>query len=255
MEALRAQLRAGGMSALPDDDVLQMMLDLENGDVAAAARAVRDAHAAERASAETMRETSTAPIDPHDDAADRGHELRQNETHHTLQHVAGSGNTRWISTLWRIVWLPFSFLTSAVLFCLRLVGFAYPLPRNGHAQPLTRLSQDPVACARRWIEQLELDTGGSVYLHTNFEAASLTRLPLPPFFVGSYTDALRCVKRDMVILAVILTSGAHSDDKLFRTRVLTDPELVRTLRSPEFVVWGGDVRNREAFQGRSLYAY
>ena len=64
MEALRAQLRAGGMSALPDDDVLQMMLDLENGDVAAAARAVRDAHAAERASAETMRETSTAPIDP-----------------------------------------------------------------------------------------------------------------------------------------------------------------------------------------------
>ena len=59
----------------------------------------------------------------------------------------------------------------------------------------------------------------------------------------------------MVILAVILTSGAHSDDKLFRTRVLTDPELVRTLRSPEFVVWGGDVRNREAFQGRSLYAY
>ena len=32
--------------------------------------------------------------------------------------------------------------------------------------------------------------------------------------------------------------------------VLTDPDLVRVLTDNQFIVWGGDIRDREAYQGK-----
>lgn len=41
-------------------------------------------------------------------------------------------------------------------------------------------------------------------------------------------------------------------DSLFVRTVLTDPDLVRVLTDNDFIVWAGDIRQRDAYQGKPL---
>jgi len=50
------------------------------------------------------------------------------------------------------------------------------------------------------------------------------------------------------VLCVVLLSSEHDDVPEFRSAVLTDITLVRTLTDNDFIVWGGDIRENEAYQ-------
>ncbi|WFD31697.1 UBX domain-containing protein 10 [Malassezia sp. CBS 17886] len=256
LEELRAALARAGRRPAQEhsDEMLQMMLDVEEGDVHAAARAIAEAHAAEerRPSVDELSATETAATEPPLPAPSA---MPQGSVSAATPLSFFSGSSIWDSQLvirvWRILSIPFSLAQAFFLLCLRVLRRANPLARRGASGrfEMTEFPQNPSASARHWIDRLERDTGGTT---TGRADSTDMRVALPPFFPGSYAEALKHVKDNIQILAVVLTSHAHSDDDEFRTRVLADPGLVETLSSPSFAVWGGDVHAREAFQVATL---
>lgn len=246
LRALRDELVHLGLdpAAHPDEDVLQMMLDVEQNHVAAAARAIVDAQTAEqRASQDTTTSSSRAV---HASPSPPIHHVGTAQPFRTLGPVNASvWDSQWLLALWRVVSFPFSVLGAVAMFVWRLI---YGSRSTSERYELSRLSQDPTVCARNWVLALERDTQGS----TSPEAISMGRVPLPPFMIGSYSEALLRVRDHIQILMVVLTSRAHSDYDAFRQQVLTDSALVRALQSPDFVVWGGDIQDREAYQVSNL---
>ncbi|PFH48584.1 hypothetical protein AMATHDRAFT_5669 [Amanita thiersii Skay4041] len=73
------------------------------------------------------------------------------------------------------------------------------------------------------------------------------RKVLPDFSLGTYEEMLRACKREAKIGCVILVSEEHDDVVEFKRSTLTDPTFVKMLYENNIVVWGGDVRDREAW--------
>ncbi|KAH9855493.1 hypothetical protein C2E23DRAFT_724045 [Lenzites betulinus] len=145
-----------------------------------------------------------------------------------------------------------------------------------------RESKDPKSVAERWVLSLEEETGaicisrsgqrrsngdgpsaasgvagpshlnarGSTWDDSN--TARDTKL-LPDFFLGSYEDFARTCQRDVKIGCVVIVSEEHDDVAEFkrsanyRRSTLTDPALVRVIQENDILVWGGDIRDREAW--------
>lgn len=141
-------------------------------------------------------------------------------------------------------------------------------PRHGHTRRGS-YSDDPAVVAERWVRELEEETGALCIskaraLEAHDVNSSLDepgpsnrviqrhatkRKTLPDFFFGGYDAALRLAQQEARVLCVILTCEEHDDVPPFRRDVLTDPELVRVLTDNNIIVWGGDVRDRDGYQG------
>lgn len=101
---------------------------------------------------------------------------------------------------------------------------------------------------------------------------------LPNFFIGSYEDFARACLKDARIGCVVLVSDEHDDVAEFKRSVfhhfgyinlaydlgmlrstLTDPELVHLMHENNFLVWGGEIRDQDAWGGtyssNSVYAF
>ncbi|CAE6461440.1 unnamed protein product [Rhizoctonia solani] len=179
--------------------------------------------------------------------------------------------------LFRLLAYPFSFTISLFTFVLRIVGFplrliGIPLPRLPPISLVGALTffnrarrpggdvDDPRTAALRWVRQLEEETGAMAI----GRARELEKVPegegetkgkgtlnarvLPNFFIGSYEEALRTTQRELRVLCVILVSEEHDDVASFKRNVLANEEVVNFLIENNFIVWGGDVRDREAYQ-------
>ncbi len=89
---------------------------------------------------------------------------------------------------------------------------------------------------------------------------------LPDFFLGGYEEFARTCQKDIKVGCVIIVSEEHDDvaefkrsdsrfllsastDPLFRS-TLTDPSLLRVIQENDILVWGGDIRDREAWGGK-----
>ncbi|GJE94004.1 hypothetical protein PsYK624_101720 [Phanerochaete sordida] len=129
-------------------------------------------------------------------------------------------------------------------------------------------SKDPKVAAERWIQSLEEETGcvsfsraqagegeasgiasgSSSVLNRRTSDDANTRF-LPDFFIGSYEAFARACASDSApkIGCVILVSEEHDDVATFKRTTLTDPELVRLMHDNDFLVWGGDIRDRDAW--------
>ncbi|CAG8515813.1 9005_t:CDS:2 [Paraglomus occultum] len=70
----------------------------------------------------------------------------------------------------------------------------------------------------------------------------------PDFFAGGYLQALDQAKRNFQFLVVILQSDEHYDTEKFNSETLTSPLLIDFFRENNFIVWGGNVRESEAYQ-------
>ncbi|ORX69643.1 hypothetical protein DL89DRAFT_267829 [Linderina pennispora] len=68
----------------------------------------------------------------------------------------------------------------------------------------------------------------------------------PPFFHGTYAQALDVARREFKYLVVVLWSMEH-DDSAAMGQVLTHPDIVSYLSQPRFVLWMGDVTRSEAY--------
>lgn len=100
-------------------------------------------------------------------------------------------------------------------------------------------SLDPTTTSLTFVRELETFTGCSSSSGTMTE-----------FWIGAYRDFLTSVRKEGRIGLVILVCAEHENDEEFKRDVLCDPEFVRCLKENEIMVWGGDVRSREAYQGR-----
>ena len=166
--------------------------------------------------------------------------------------------------IFRVLRIPFPRLN---ILNISLPGGA---PRHGRARKGS-YSDDPAVVAERWVRELEEETGAlciskarALEAHeadaTSDEPGPSNRViqrhaakrkTLPDFFVGGYDAALKLSQQEARVLCVILTCEEHDDVPPFRRDVLTDPELVRVLTENDIIVWGGDVRDRDGYQGTS----
>ncbi|KAH9060514.1 hypothetical protein EDB87DRAFT_1561816 [Lactarius vividus] len=170
-----------------------------------------------------------------------------------------------------ILTFPFHILASLVRFIFHTLRI--PIPRvpfsslNFYrpliARPSTR--SDPYTVSDRWVRSLEEETGAhclsrasplagagpstSQLQSSEFRSRNNTGSPrlLPDFTLGSYDEILRLCQSEIRIGCVILVSNEHDDVPDFKRHTLTDPTLVELFHKHKFVVWGGDVREREAW--------
>ncbi|KAF8321944.1 uncharacterized protein EI90DRAFT_3127625 [Cantharellus anzutake] len=177
-----------------------------------------------------------------------------------------------------VVAFPFTLITNILQFIFRIIRFPlvgifpYLFRPNGPALRGSRgprggrgmLAENPAAAADRFVRELEDETGAMTISHANAaeagaaenvagsstlagKAAAAGRL-LPDFFIGSYEEALRTAERELRVLCAIILSSEHDDIPEFRRMVLTDADFIKTLADNNFVVWGGDIRDRDAYQ-------
>ncbi|KAK2460003.1 hypothetical protein APHAL10511_008009 [Amanita phalloides] len=70
---------------------------------------------------------------------------------------------------------------------------------------------------------------------------------LPDFTLGTYDEMLNVCKKEARLGCVILVSEEHDDVPEFKRSTLTNSTLVKLLYDNNVIVWGGDVRDREAW--------
>ncbi|KAJ3907315.1 hypothetical protein F5879DRAFT_942393 [Lentinula edodes] len=125
----------------------------------------------------------------------------------------------------------------------------------------------------RWIRELEEETGAicagsadnvdatGVQVNTSAEAGPSTLTSrhtsatgsgssklLPPFQLGTYDSILRLCQSSFRIGCIILVSAEHDSTAEFKDTTLTNDELVQILVDNNIVCWGGDIRDKEAYE-------
>lgn len=269
-------LAASGCSA-PGEDVLATLLEVEQWDVSRAARLIEDNSAAERrrsgADDESIaRSFAQYEEQPFDESASASLLRSGNSGSGAPSRFPGGaglhpdrrqlprGGASLAELIWSTVTFPFSLASSLLLFLARLLRLKsfFPGLFGGLSDSQARRSRtsNPRECAEEFVKELEDDTGGSASSVVGAEvregdSGELQAPPkprLPSFFLGGYNDALRAAKEQIKILAVILVSREHGDIDTFKRTTLIDADLVSLLSQGDFIVWGGDVREREAYQ-------
>ncbi|KAI0056155.1 hypothetical protein BV25DRAFT_1903364 [Artomyces pyxidatus] len=185
-----------------------------------------------------------------------------------------------MSTFTSVLAFPFHVLASVFRFIFQTLRIPFPRlpfsslnfyrPLGGRAGP-----SDPYSVADRWVRSLEDETGAQCLSRAPANASGLDAGPsslpgsgdlrsrygavgrrmLPDFVLGSYEEALRICQKEARIGCIILVSDEHDDVPDFKRHTLTDVNFVDLLHKNDFVVWGGDIRDREAWSAaRKLQA-
>ncbi|KAF9111699.1 hypothetical protein BGX27_004577 [Mortierella sp. AM989] len=131
-----------------------------------------------------------------------------------------------INTIWGVTWgfLAYFYTLFPQTFRLAITGQS----RSGPSRP----PQDPASVAARFLREYE-ESYGSVH---------------PNFYAGGYSTALNKAKSDLKFLVVYLHSDEHDATDSFCKETLADSSLLSYLRTNEFLVWGGNVKETEGFQ-------
>ncbi|KAG0144890.1 hypothetical protein CROQUDRAFT_108234 [Cronartium quercuum f. sp. fusiforme G11] len=213
--------------------------------------------------------TSYAPLHVDDSGQSQSHALLSNRSNsprgvrRAYEDARPRGSSKWFGFLLRIWTGPLRFLAVPVsaladltltvvgmfarLLGLRLPSISFHWPRGRPARPT-----DPRTCAERWVRELEEETGAetSVYaLASSSSTSSSARRPkrrLPDFLLVGYEEAVAQAKEQLKVLMVVFVSEEHDDVAHFKRTTLMDDELLRTIEANHILVWGGDVRDRDA---------
>lgn len=169
----------------------------------------------------------------------------------------------------------------ARLFRLRGPSTTTLRPRNPFSQRAPRTILSPTAAAEQWVKAIEEATGLSRQVDDAASSASGMQATssssssaglaarrrgsglappgsgrrIPRFLIGSYDAALRTARDEKRVLMVVLSSSENERDARFKRDVLCDEEVNRVVEEEDVLVWGGDVGEREAFQGASCSLY
>ncbi|KAK0447401.1 uncharacterized protein EV420DRAFT_1568587 [Desarmillaria tabescens] len=173
------------------------------------------------------------------------------------------------SALLTILTYPFHVLSSLFRFVFSILRI--PIP-HFHVPFLSLHFYRPLNGTRvprgadSWIHDLEEETGAVCVgsrgggMASGVAGPSTSRLVgrgngdggegrkyLPDFVRGTYEGVLRRCLKEARVGCVVLVSEEHDDDAEFKRTTLTDPDFVNFLTDNEFIVWGGDVRELEAY--------
>lgn len=109
------------------------------------------------------------------------------------------------------------------------------------------LINDPI----RRVEQFVLDLEENLLPQQQFSTHHSDRsVALPPFFQGSYTQALYMATTRGKFLFIYLTNPRNDGAQSVFQRIITDPKFISifTADSDQNIIWGADVTNPEAYQ-------
>ncbi|KAG6811564.1 hypothetical protein H0H92_006868 [Tricholoma furcatifolium] len=167
--------------------------------------------------------------------------------------------TSWLSVLTRPIYvvLAVPFQLFRFVFSLLRIPFRFSFLSLSLSNPRPR--QRRFGGPDRWVRELEEETGAvsissgsSTAIDTPPGLTARARIPddtkvLPDFTLGTYDQALRICQREARIACIVLVSEEHDDVPEFKSSTLTNPEFVTLLHENNIVVWGGDVRDQEAY--------
>ncbi|TFK37067.1 hypothetical protein BDQ12DRAFT_221041 [Crucibulum laeve] len=169
---------------------------------------------------------------------------------------------------------PFHIISNVLRFIFGILRIPFPQFRFSGLNFYRPLRPRPSSAGGpdRWVRELEEETGAvcigrlktsrgaTSSVAVDSSSSSLTartygttspnddgRKLLPDFTLGGYEETLKSCQRDAKIACVILVSEEHDDVAEFKRSTLTDLTFVKTLYDNDIVVWGGDVRHREAW--------
>ncbi|KAJ8507614.1 hypothetical protein ONZ45_g10032 [Pleurotus djamor] len=176
-----------------------------------------------------------------------------------------------------ILTFPFHLISNILHFVFSLLRIPVPqfsllnfYTRRATRRPPPPSSRRGVNPTEAWIRELEEETGAvcigrstanstntsgtagpstsTLTSRTNVGAGvGATEKFLPDFYTGTYEQALRLCQKEFRIACVILVSEEHDDVVEFKRQTLTDSKFVKLLQENDILVWGGDVRDHEAW--------
>ncbi|KAI0689671.1 hypothetical protein BC835DRAFT_1368079 [Cytidiella melzeri] len=169
-----------------------------------------------------------------------------------------------IRVILRTLRIPIPLPPVSPSFSITGLGINFGLPyRPSIGPPPVR---DAKVAAERWVRALEEETGCVSISRAQLSEADASGVAsgsssvarrhdetpvhvLPDFFIGSYESFVRNLTKESEakVGCVIIVSEEHDDVPEFKRGTLTDPEFVRVLRDNDFAVWGGDIRDRDAW--------
>ncbi|KAH8851577.1 FAS-associated factor 2 [Schistosoma japonicum] len=112
---------------------------------------------------------------------------------------------------------------------------------------------DPVGDVRKFIQHFK-ETYGSMY--SEFDVNGDSNAPensmsdsFPPFFEGTYADAVQEAKQSLRFLIVYLHGDSHEDTHRFCKDILQSEDVLRFLRnSNELLFWGCNIESPEGYR-------
>lgn len=104
------------------------------------------------------------------------------------------------------------------------------------------LMNDPIDRASKFVRALEDNLSPEQQFDQNHSVKSL-----PPFFQGSYTQALYMSHQKAKFLFVYLNNNQNENSSSIFDKIITNPKFV-SLFSNDIIIWGGDLTNPEAYQ-------
>lgn len=135
-----------------------------------------------------------------------------------------------VLALYKISALALYIITTVFPFIKKITD-RYSL--NRHSSRSEPKGIDPSHVARNFISDFN-----NFYLNDN-------RID---FFEGGYTSALYIAKRDARFLLVYLHSDEHDDTNTFVNETLLHESFIKFLQEHNILIWGGNVRESEAYQ-------
>lgn len=132
------------------------------------------------------------------------------------------GDRSLLSVLVNLIAWPFNVILSTLIRIIRL-----PLTLFGTSEPA-----DPLAELQKFKDDFEA-TFGVVH---------------PPFFRGTYAQALEEAKRELKFLLVYLHSPHHQDTQHFCQSVLTNPDLLVFVQQKDLLFWACSISTREGYR-------
>lgn len=141
---------------------------------------------------------------------------------------------------------PFNLLYRLLANSFRIFGTLFPF--------LPRLLQ---STASPWLQRFQRNTGGRRPLAPKDTATRFIRefeeeygSHSLPFLESGYNLALDKAHRELKFLLVVLLSPEHDDTNGWVQDTLLSPEVVDFIGSPEneILLWGGNVRDSDAYQ-------
>ncbi|KAL4080041.1 hypothetical protein V8B97DRAFT_683901 [Scleroderma yunnanense] len=181
------------------------------------------------------------------------------------RHPGGRGAPRsFTNAVLAFLSLPINVVTGILRFIfgiLRIPFLSFNFGTNTYRPP-PRQTPDARGAIRRWITALEEETGAyniktSASLATGLDNGPSTSRRhaypptnpentrvLPDFFDGTYDEVLDICQKECRVGCIVLVSEEHDDVPVFKRTTLTDPKLVQMMNDNNFLVWGGDVRDR-----------
>ncbi|KAI0084959.1 hypothetical protein BDY19DRAFT_968236 [Irpex rosettiformis] len=169
-----------------------------------------------------------------------------------------------IRAILRALRIPLPLPAVSPAFSITGLGLNFGLPHRPSVGPAP--VRDAKVAAERWVQALEEETGcvsisraqasGGDASGVASGSSSVTRRTgeaqtrvLPDFYLGSYENFVRTLAKETEakVGCVIILSEEHDDTPEFKRSTLTDPEFVGLMKENDFLVWGGDIRDRDAW--------